>query len=142
MSSILKTQIDNTFFPVNNSTYSISMLVIVKKNIPFNYKKSFCFGERGKRSAYTNNEINLGKNHETYMCFSAVVGRQHIVKLTTYPFAFQILFYIYFACWLYLIPGKRLNIFTLWGESLFQIVLGTSLHPLRRLNFYRRSDDL
>ena len=37
--------------------------------------------------AYTNNEINSGKNHETYTCFSAVVGGQHIVKLTTSPFA-------------------------------------------------------
>ena len=28
-----------------------------------------------------------GKNHETYTCLSDVVGGQHIVKLTTSPFA-------------------------------------------------------
>ena len=42
--------------------------------------------------AYTNNENNSGKNHETFTCFSAVVGWQHIVKLTTCPFAPHILF--------------------------------------------------
>ena len=43
-------------------------------------------------AAYTNNEINSEKNYETYTCFSAVVGGQHIAKLTTSPFAPQILF--------------------------------------------------
>ena len=56
-------------------------------------------------SAHTNNEINSEKNHETYTCFLAVVGGQHIVKLTTSLFAPQILFKIYFACWLYLFLG-------------------------------------
>ena len=38
-------------------------------------------------AACTNNEINSEGNHETYTCFSAVVGGQHIVKLTTSPFS-------------------------------------------------------
>ena len=42
--------------------------------------------------AYTNNEINLERNHETCMCFSSVVGGQHVKKLTTSPFAPKILF--------------------------------------------------
>ena len=48
-------------------------------------------------SAYINNLIDTEKNS----CFSAVVGG----KLTTSQFAPQILFCIYFACWLYLIPA-------------------------------------
>ena len=36
-----------------------------------------------------NNEFYSGGNHETYTCFSAVVGGQHIVKS---PFVPQILF--------------------------------------------------
>ena len=46
-------------------------------------------------SAYTNNEINSEENHETYTRFSAVVGEEHIIKLTTFPFSPQILFYIF-----------------------------------------------
>ena len=42
-------------------------------------------------AAYTNNETNSEKNHETYMRLSAVVVGQHIVKLTTSPSAPQIL---------------------------------------------------
>ena len=37
--------------------------------------------------AYTNNEINSEKNNETNTYSSAVVGGQHIVKLTISPFA-------------------------------------------------------
>ena len=48
------------------------------------------------KPAYTNNEINSGKNHETYTCISVVVGGQHIVKLTTSPLALQILIQIFF----------------------------------------------
>ena len=32
-------------------------------------------------AAYTNNEINSGKNHESYTCFSAVVEGQHDGKI-------------------------------------------------------------
>ena len=44
------------------------------------------------------------KDHETYTLFSAVVGGKHKVELAAFNSAPQILFSIYFACWLYLIP--------------------------------------
>ena len=47
-------------------------------------------------SVYTNNEIIMKK----ITWFSAVVWGQHIIKLTTSPFAPQILFKIHFTCWL------------------------------------------
>ena len=47
--------------------------------------------ERSK-PAYTNNEINLEKNHKSYTLFSAVVWGQHIVELTTFLSAPKILF--------------------------------------------------
>ena len=58
-----------------------------------------------------NNEINLKKKRETHTWFSAVVGGQHIVKLTTSPFAPKISLKIYFTFWLYLIPGYLVSIF-------------------------------
>ena len=44
------------------------------------------------------------ENHKTYTWFSAVVGGQHKVKLTS-PFAPKITFKICFTCSLYLLPG-------------------------------------
>ena len=57
-------------------------------------------------AAYTNNEIKTIKNHETYnntwfFCCRWVVTLIRIDDLLSAP---QILFQIYFACWLYLIP--------------------------------------
>ena len=40
------------------------------------------------KPANTNNEINSrGKNHETYTLFSAVLGGQHLIELTTFSSA-------------------------------------------------------
>ena len=54
-------------------------------------QRRHCFVLNNQRfyAAYsTNNEIN----HKSYTWFSALVGGQHIVKLTTSPFSHQILF--------------------------------------------------
>ena len=42
--------------------------------------------------AYTNNKINSEKNHETCTWFSAVIGGQQLLELTTFLSDTQILF--------------------------------------------------
>ena len=46
----------------------------------------------------------MRKKSQNLYLISAVFGGQHIVELTTSTSAPQILFQIYFACWLYFIP--------------------------------------
>ena len=62
--------------------------------------------------AYSNNEINSKNKSLNLYMFFICRWRQHIVKFTTSPFAPQIFFHIYFACWLYLIPERGLSVQT------------------------------
>ena len=80
-----------------------NIIQIQSMNAQFPKAKTSC-----NKPASTNNEINSKKITRPKHVFRLSLGAgQHIVKLTTSPFASQILFQIYFACWLYLIPGNK-----------------------------------
>ena len=58
-----------------------------------------------------------------YSWFSAVVGRPHILELTTHLSAPQILFQIYFACWLFLATASEFLIFLWYMILLWDVVV-------------------